>query len=98
MNIQDIINTARAMVAGSKGLLAMDESDSTCNKRFAALGQEAGLVLIVEPEVLMECEHNLDQCFRIKEKVLRKSLYHRAMCNNAARRGEYNSETERTSA
>jgi fructose-bisphosphate aldolase class I len=27
-----------------------------------------------------------------------QSLYHRAMCNNAARRGEYNSETERTSA
>jgi fructose-bisphosphate aldolase class I len=342
MNTQDIINTARAMVAGSKGLLAMDESDPTCNKRFAALGipqtmearrayremilttpglgrfisgvilydetirqsgkdgtpfiktivdagiipgikvdtgardmashpeekitegldglrgrlreyfqmgarfakwravitmgdgipsqacieanahslaryaalcQEAGLVPIVEPEVLMEGEHNLDQCFRITEKVLRmvfsqlctqgvllegmilkpnmvlpglscakqesvdeiadatvncflrtvpaavpgiaflsggqscelasarlnamnlrfksrlpwplafsfsraiqkpaleiwhgeeahvpaaqQSLYHRAMCNNAARRGEYNSETERTSA
>jgi fructose-bisphosphate aldolase class I len=341
MNTQDIINTARAMVAGSKGLLAMDESDPTCNKRFAALGipqttearrayremiittpslgkfisgvilydetirqsgkegtpfiktivdagiipgikvdtgakdmaghpgekitegldglrgrlreyfqmgarfakwravitmgkgipgqacieanaqtlaryaalcQETGLVPIVEPEVLMEGEHNLDQCFRITEKVLRmvfnqlyiqgvklegmilkpnmvlpgltcakqesvdeiadatvncflrtvpaavpgiaflsggqscelasarlnamnlrfksrlpwplafsfsraiqkpameiwhgeearvpaaqQSLYHRAMCNNAARRGEYNSETERTS-
>ena len=33
-----IINTARALVAGDKGLLAMDESNPTCNKRFARLG------------------------------------------------------------
>jgi fructose-bisphosphate aldolase, class I len=38
MNTQDIINTAKLLVAGDKGLLAMDESDPTCNKRFAALG------------------------------------------------------------
>jgi fructose-bisphosphate aldolase class I len=30
--------TARALVAGDKGLLAMDESNPTCNKRFAKLG------------------------------------------------------------
>src|ERR1700678_904305 len=34
----NIINTARALVAGGKGLLAMDESNPTCNKRFARLG------------------------------------------------------------
>src|ERR1035437_210835 len=38
MNMQDIIETAKALVAGDKGLLAMDESNPTCNKRFAALG------------------------------------------------------------
>ena len=38
MNIQALINTASALVAGDKGLLAMDESTPTCNKRFAALG------------------------------------------------------------
>ena len=38
MNSQDLIDTARAMVAGDKGLLAMDESNPTCNKRFAKLG------------------------------------------------------------
>ena len=38
MNKQDIKDTARAMVADDKGLLAMDESNPTCNKRFAALG------------------------------------------------------------
>ncbi len=36
--MQDIINTAKKMVADDKGLLAIDESNPTCNKRFAALG------------------------------------------------------------
>ena len=38
MNEQQLIDTARAMVADDKGLLAMDESFPTCNKRFAKLG------------------------------------------------------------
>src|ERR1039458_5026769 len=38
MNAQRLINTAKAMVADNKGLLAMDESNPTCNKRFAKLG------------------------------------------------------------
>ncbi len=38
MNKQIIIDTAKAMVAGDKGLLAIDESNPTCNKRFAAAG------------------------------------------------------------
>ena len=38
MNAQKLIDTARALVAGDKGLLAMDESNPTCNKRFARLG------------------------------------------------------------
>jgi len=38
MNAQKLIDTARALVAGDKGLLAMDESNPTCNKRFAKLG------------------------------------------------------------
>ena len=38
MNTQELINTAKALVAGDKGLLAMDESNPTCNKRFAVLG------------------------------------------------------------
>jgi fructose-bisphosphate aldolase class I len=38
MNGPRVVDTARALVAGDKGLLAMDESNSTCNKRFAALG------------------------------------------------------------
>ena len=38
MNAQTLINTARTLVADDKGLLAMDESNPTCNKRFAKLG------------------------------------------------------------
>lgn len=38
MNAQELIATAAAMVGTDKGLLAMDESTGTCNKRFAALG------------------------------------------------------------
>jgi fructose-bisphosphate aldolase class I len=38
MKSQELIETARTMVAGDKGLLAMDESNPTCNKRFARLG------------------------------------------------------------
>ena len=38
MKAQAILETARALVAGNKGLLAMDESVPTCDKRFAALG------------------------------------------------------------
>jgi fructose-bisphosphate aldolase class I len=38
MNSQQLIATAQALVGGGKGLLAMDESNPTCNKRFAPLG------------------------------------------------------------
>jgi fructose-bisphosphate aldolase class I len=38
MNAQELIDTAKAMVAGNKGLLAMDESTPTCDKRFRKLG------------------------------------------------------------
>ena len=37
MNTQALMDTARALVADDKGLLAMDESHPTCNKRFAKL-------------------------------------------------------------
>jgi len=38
MNTQYLINTAKLLVEGDKGLLAMDESTPTCNKRFASFG------------------------------------------------------------
>ncbi|MFS8064861.1 MAG: class I fructose-bisphosphate aldolase [Byssovorax sp.] len=38
MSARGLIATAAALVAGDKGLLAMDESNPTCNKRFARLG------------------------------------------------------------
>ena len=38
MNSQRLAATAHAMMAAGKGLLAMDESTGTCNRRFAAAG------------------------------------------------------------
>ena len=38
MDLAELEKTAKALVAGDKGLLAMDESLPTCNKRFAKLG------------------------------------------------------------
>src|SRR5450755_3280574 len=38
MQAQRLIVTAQALVADDRGLLAMDESTGTCNKRFAELG------------------------------------------------------------
>jgi fructose-bisphosphate aldolase class I len=38
MKIQELIKTANSLVADNKGILAMDESNPTCNKRFVALG------------------------------------------------------------
>ena len=62
MNTQELIDTARTLVSGDKGLLAMDESNPTCNKRFAALGipqtQEARRAyreMIVTTPGLAEC-------------------------------------------
>src|SRR6185369_451036 len=38
MNIQELVKTAQQLACEGKGLLAMDESNPTCNKRFAAAG------------------------------------------------------------
>lgn len=39
--------------------------------RYAALCQEAGIVPMVEPEVLMDGEHDIDTCYDVTEAVLR---------------------------
>lgn len=47
------------------------EANAQALARYAALCQEAGLVPIVEPEVLMDGDHGLQRCFEVTEKVLR---------------------------
>ncbi|WP_288902641.1 class I fructose-bisphosphate aldolase [uncultured Sneathiella sp.] len=39
--------------------------------RYAALCQEAGIVPIVEPEVLMDGNHNIDECYAVTETTLK---------------------------
>jgi fructose-bisphosphate aldolase class I len=62
MNLQQLEETAGALFASDKGLLAMDESNPTCNKRFAKLGipqtveaRRAYRELIVTTPRLGEC-------------------------------------------
>jgi len=38
--------------------------------RYAAICQEQGIVPIVEPEVLIDGDHTMDQCFQVSEAVL----------------------------
>ena len=42
--------------------------------RSAALSQEAGLVPIVEPEVLMDGDHPIDRCLEVTEHMLRATF------------------------
>ena len=63
----------RAVIALGKGIPTQDciEANAQALASYAVSCQEAGLVPIVEPEVLMEGDHTLAQCFEITEKVLR---------------------------
>ena len=40
--------------------------------RFAAMSQEAGLVPIVEPEILRDGGHSIERCFEVTEETLRE--------------------------
>jgi fructose-bisphosphate aldolase class I len=51
----------------SRGCL---EANAHALARYAALCQEAGLVPIVEPEVLMDGDHTLEQCALVTEATL----------------------------
>ncbi|MEO6848158.1 MAG: class I fructose-bisphosphate aldolase, partial [Chthoniobacterales bacterium] len=62
MNTQTLLATANALVADDKGLVAMDESNHTCNKRFSAHGiapvhenRRAWRELIITTPGLGEC-------------------------------------------
>ena len=46
------------------------KSNAHALARYAALVQEAGMVPIVEPEVLMDGEHDIDACYRVTTNVL----------------------------
>ncbi|HIJ55786.1 MAG TPA: fructose-bisphosphate aldolase class I [Deltaproteobacteria bacterium] len=63
----------RAVIAIGNGIPSRGciEANAHALARYAALCQEAGLVPIVEPEVLMDGEHPLKRCFEVTEEVLR---------------------------
>lgn len=63
----------RAVITIDDGIPSMSciESNANVLARYAAFCQEAGLVPIVEPEILMDGNHTLAQCYAVTEKVLR---------------------------
>jgi fructose-bisphosphate aldolase class I len=46
------------------------EANAHALARYAALSQEAGLVPVVEPEVLMEGDHTLERCAEVTEETV----------------------------
>tara|TARA_Y100000817_G_C16824472_1_gene530517 strand:+ start:85 stop:1101 length:1017 start_codon:yes stop_codon:yes gene_type:complete len=46
------------------------KSNAHALARYAAIVQEAKMVPIVEPEVLMDGDHNIDKCYEVTNKVL----------------------------
>jgi len=63
----------RAVIAIGDGIPSWGSLDANAHAlaRYAALCQEAGLVPIVEPEVLMDGDHTLERCFKVTDEVLR---------------------------
>jgi fructose-bisphosphate aldolase class I len=62
----------RAVMAVGDGIPSRGciEANAQALARYAALGQEAGLVPVVEPEVLMDGEHTLERCREVTAEVL----------------------------
>ena len=62
----------RAVITIGEGIPSCGclEANAHALARYAALCQEAGLVPIVEPEVLMDGDHTLEQCARTTEAAL----------------------------
>ena len=68
----------RAVIAVGDGIPSRGciEANAQALARYAALCQEAGLVPVVEPEVLMDGEHTLERCGEVTEEVLRTVFHH----------------------
>jgi fructose-bisphosphate aldolase class I len=62
----------RAVIAVGDGIPSRGclEANAQALARYATLCQEAGLVPVVEPEVLMDGEHALERCREVTEEVL----------------------------
>ena len=51
------------------------EANADSLARYAAICQEAGVVPIVEPEVLMDGDHSIDRCAQVTESVLHEVFH-----------------------
>jgi hypothetical protein len=106
MNSQPLIDIARALVGTGRGLLAIDESTATCDKRFAKLGipQTVHARRAYRELIISTAGHGRRSYPRAMPRSdgaeshrgeAQQALLHRAHCNRAALRGEYTVEMER---
>jgi len=63
----------RAVIAIGEGLPSWGAIDANAHAlaRYASLCQEAGLVPVVEPEVIMDGQHTLEECCKVTDEALR---------------------------
>ncbi len=75
----------RAVIAIGDGIPSQGciEANAHALARYAALCQEAGLVPVVEPEVLMDGDHTLNLCRQATEKMLR-TVFHQLVDQRVA--------------
>ena len=68
----------RAVITIGKGIPTRFCIDANAHAlaRYAALSQEAGLVPIVEPEVLMDGDHTIARCEQVTETTLTSVFFH----------------------
>jgi fructose-bisphosphate aldolase class I len=73
----------RAVIDIASGIptTACIEANAEALARYAALCQEAKIVPIVEPEVLMDGDHTADRCFEVTETTLR-AVFNRLALHN----------------
>lgn len=78
----------RAVIAvgGDSPTRGCIEANAHALARYAALCQEAGLVPVVEPEVLMDGGHTMAQCLKITEEVL-NAVFNQLYMQRAALEG-----------
>jgi len=78
----------RAVITIGDGIPTTACVEANCHAlaRYAALCQEAGIVPIVEPEVLMDGTHTLDACYEVTEATLR-TLYNQMYEQNVLLNG-----------
>lgn len=63
----------RAVITIGDGMPTSACVEANCHAlaRYAALCQEAGIVPMVEPEVLMDGDHSIEECYEVTEATLR---------------------------
>ncbi len=78
----------RAVIAVGNGIPSRGciEANANALARYAALCQEAGLVPVVEPEVLMAGDHTLERCRELTEEVLR-TVFNQLYCQRVQLEG-----------